>query len=174
MEYLTCPECGNPVDPSRRICPIDGYRFDDAPTSPEAPDRANLTTVDPPEPSAAASSLGNDPFAEDSGAVQVHISSARGQRSVQLGLGDLLEIGREVGSLGDLCTDNISAAHAELAVRPDRTEIRDTGRALRGSTNGTFLDGVRLPPNRWTTVPDGAVIRLGSDPALTIRVSVTP
>lgn len=164
MDDLKCSECGNVVPPTATICPYDGNRIVRGATRVESE----------PNPLAERSArTGVDPFATSGLAVELAVSSSRGARSVHLRTGDRLEIGRESGPLTDLCTDNLSAHHAEITVGSDCVEIRDTGRNLAGSTNGTFLNGDRLRPNDPTQLIDGSVVTCGADPPLTIRVSVT-
>lgn len=164
MDELRCSECGNVVPPTATICPYDGNRIVRSATRVDL--RPTPLAKQPPP-------AGVDPFAATGLVVDLVVSSSRGERSVPLRTGDRLEIGREVGPLTDLCTDNLSAHHAEITVGPDCVEIRDTGRNLSGSTNGTFLNGERLPPNAPTALVDGSVVTCGTDPPLTIRVSVT-
>lgn len=164
MDGVRCSECGNVVPPTATICPFDGNRIE-----------RSVTRIEP-EPaarSAGSETSGVDPFAAAMLVVDLLVSSSRGERSVPLRTGDRLEIGREIGPFIDLCTDNVSAHHAEITVGPSCAEIRDTGRNLAGSTNGTYVDGVRLPPNVPTRLVDGSVVTCGTDPPLTIRVSVT-
>jgi len=164
MDDVRCSECGRAVAPTATICPYDGNRIE----------RRSTPVQSEPTPSAEQHPrTGADPFASGGLAVELVVSGKRGERSVLLRTGDRLEIGREVGPLTDLCTDNLSARHAEVTVGPDCVEIRDTGRNLAGSTNGTYLDGERLPPNTPTPLLDGSVVTCGTDPPLTIRVSVT-
>jgi pSer/pThr/pTyr-binding forkhead associated (FHA) protein len=105
--------------------------------------------------------------------VDLAIASDLGQRTVRLQSGDRLQIGREVGPLTDHCTDNVSGDHAEINVGSDCIEVRDTGRDGRGSTNGTFVDGERIQPNVATRLQDGAVVTCGTEPPLTISVSLS-
>ena len=164
MGDVRCSECANIVAPKATICPICGNRIGQ-PASP--PERSTGAPGTRPGTS-------TDPFAIETLAVDLVISSDRGERSVPLRTGDRLQIGREIGPLTDLCTDNVSGHHAEIAVGSDCIEIRDTGTDLRGSTNGTYLNGERLPPNVATRLQDGAVITCGTDPPQTIRLSVAP
>jgi pSer/pThr/pTyr-binding forkhead associated (FHA) protein len=113
-----------------------------------------------------------DPFAVRTLAVDLAVTSDLGQRTIRLQSGDRLQIGREVGPLADLCTDNVSGDHAEINVGAGCVEIRDTGRDRRGSTNGTFVDGERVQPNVAVQIQDGTVVTCGTEPPLTIRVTL--
>jgi hypothetical protein len=172
VDDVTCPECSTPVDAQASICPDCGCRMEQA-----TAERAHETVVDaapPPRSHVPRRSSGDDPFAIRPLAVELAVESALGGRTVTLHAGDLLEIGREVGPLTALCTDNVSARHAELRVGHDRVEIRDTGRDDAGSTNGTYVDGERIAPGKLMELEDGSVISCGTDPPVTIRVTVVP
>ena len=161
MGDVICSECGNVAPPKATICPICGNRI-------ERPPRL-AGCVGKPGPAGTVS----DPFAVQSLVIDLAVRSDRGQRTIRLQGGDRLQIGREVGPLADLCTDNVSGDHAEINVGSACIEIRDTGRDRRGSTNGTFVDGERIQPNVATQLRDGAVITCGTDPPLTISVSLS-
>jgi len=64
--------------------------------------------------------------------------------------------------------DNISRSHAELL--PDfitgGVSVIDLG-----SSNGTFVNGVRIPPNKPTVLKNGAVVRFAAD--LSVSVLIT-
>lgn len=161
MEELKCPRCKRPVTAEVRRCDYCGGR---------QPVRKVVTPEQPP-----AGGTGADPYAESAESivsVQLAVSSPNGSRSVPLGVGDLIEIGTERGPLVDLCTDNISRRHAELRVGQTSVEVTDRGTDDTGSTNGTFVDGVRLPPMQPTIVSDGSVVTCGADPPLTIRIAI--
>ena len=59
----------------------------------------------------------------------------------------------------------ISSRHAEISFDQRRFWICD-----RGSTNGTLLNGRRLPPGRLVPVPSGSEIRLGNAAQLRFNV----
>lgn len=158
-----CPECEQPVSVGDSICGHCGEVLDWAQLAQEA-------SGDPPASLLAIETV--DPFAELCLAVNLAVSSPLGERPVSLQSGDRLQIGREVGPLADLCTDNVSGHHADLVVGSDRVEVYDIGRDELGSTNGTFLDDQRLVPRSATLVRDGSIITCGTDPPLTIRVNV--
>ncbi len=65
--------------------------------------------------------------------------------------------------------DNISRSHAELQL--DLTSGAVTVVDL-SSTNGTFVDGVRIPPNMPTVLQNGAVVRFAAN--LSVIVSIVP
>jgi ribosomal protein L40E len=161
MGDVICSECGNVAPPKATICPICGNRIERV-VSPKSAG---------PQPGHAGT--GSDPFAVRTLAVDLAVTSDLGQRTIRLQSGDRLQIGREVGPLTDLCTDNVSGDHAEINVGAGCIEIRDTGRDRRGSTNGTYVDGERIQPSVAVQLQDGAVISCGSDPPLTIRVTLT-
>ena len=56
-----------------------------------------------------------------------------------------------------LADDSVSRTHARLEYRDGGWHVSDLG-----STNGTFLNGDRLPPDTATPLPYGANIRFGA------------
>lgn len=64
--------------------------------------------------------------------------------------------------------DNISRSHAELV--PDfctgRVSLIDLG-----STNGTFVDGVRIPPHMPTLLKSGTVVRFAADFSVSVLIT---
>lgn len=148
------------------VCPVCGTRRAHNGPSGELTD-SGVESVEAPATT-------TDPFARRP-AIQAELTvqSPLGLRGITLVEGDLLEIGREVGPLSDLCGDNISSNHADIRVGPAGAEIRDTGRDCQGSMNGTFLNGVRLAPNTPTRLQHGATIKLAGDPPMTIQVAIS-
>ena len=67
--------------------------------------------------------------------------------------GGLARVGAALGNDLRLADPTVSRLHCEVKVRPDGIALRD-----RGSTNGTYVSGVRL---RDGDVPAGALVRLG-------------
>lgn len=63
--------------------------------------------------------------------------------------------------------DNISRSHAEL-----RPIVPEGGVIVvdLGSTNGTFVDGVRLPANKPTPLKSGAVVRFAANLSVTVII----
>jgi predicted component of type VI protein secretion system len=89
-------------------------------------------------------------------------------RVISLAPGDRLMVGRGQDSpLADMCTDNISHAHAYITVRGDGVYVTDNR-----STNGTYLNGNRLEADREYRLAGQTAISLGTDPPLRIDVEV--
>jgi len=63
-------------------------------------------------------------------------------------------IGSAAGNRLCIADPQVSRLHCEIRLRPDAITLRD-----RGSTNGTFVDGVRV---RDVDVPAGALVRVGT------------
>ena len=63
--------------------------------------------------------------------------------------------------------DNISRSHAELSLgTPDvGVTVVDLG-----STNGTFVDGVRIPANNPTHLKSGAVVRFAANLSVVVKI----
>lgn len=64
--------------------------------------------------------------------------------------------------------DNISRSHADLI--PGSPEGGATVVDL-GSTNGTFVDGVRVLANKSTSLKNGAVVRFAANLSVTVLIS---
>ena len=160
MARLICPDCGHSSPEGTTLCNC-GARF--SPTSTAKPRPS-------PTQSAPTEARLNDPFADPGTRFALDVSSQRGRRSLHLNAGDLLEVGAVVGPLQDLCTDNVSGHHADIRVTVHGIEVTDMGTDGRGSTNGTFIDGARIPPCVPVPVGPGSSITCGTDPPLTIRL----
>ena len=66
-------------------------------------------------------------------------------------------VGREPRCDVSLPFEGISKLHAQFIIKPDgAVDLLDAG-----STNGTFIDAVRLGPHKAARVSDGAQIRFG-------------
>jgi hypothetical protein len=84
----------------------------------------------------------------------------------------LLRIGREPPSPENLIKaihlhgfDNISRSHAELSQDPVTGVVSVID---LGSTNGTFVDGVRILPHKPTALRSGAIVRFASNLSVTV------
>lgn len=68
----------------------------------------------------------------------------------------------------------VLAEYSRVSGQHCRLEVTDTGLTVTdlGSTNGTFVNGTQLQPNRSESVPNGSEIRLG-DPECLFRVQYT-
>ena len=85
-----------------------------------------------------------------------------------------MRIGREppaeerlIKAINNLGYDNISRSHADLL--PDT----ETGGVLvvdLGSSNGTFVDGIRIPANKPVSLKSGAVVRFAANLSVTVEV----
>ena len=86
-----------------------------------------------------------------------------------------MRIGREppaeerlIKAINDLGYDNISRSHADL--------LRDAAIGGifvvdLGSSNGTFVDGVRIPANKPVSLKTGAVVRFAANLSVTVAVA---
>ena len=111
------------------------------------------------------------PVPDDPGLCQVELTWPWGKER----LTKPLRIGREPPSPERLIQeinaygyDNISRSHAELLLDPI------TGAASvidLGSSNGTFVNGVRIPPNKSTILKNGAVVRFAANLSVTIALA---
>lgn len=61
--------------------------------------------------------------------------------------------------------DNVSRRHAMLRIAGDVVSVEDLG-----SSNGTFLNGIRLPPNRPVRVRNGAKLRFAATLEVSVRI----
>ncbi len=76
-----------------------------------------------------------------------------------------LSLGRAADSDIVLLAETVSRKHATVTVRGGRAMLSDLG-----STHGTFLNSLRLPPSKLTPVEPGDLIQIGP---FTLRVIVT-
>lgn len=83
-----------------------------------------------------------------------------------------LRIGRDspappelVKAILDRGCDNVSRSHAELTVSVDNVSVKDLG-----SVNGTYIDGVRIPPNKAIPLKHGSVVRFAANLAVEISI----
>jgi hypothetical protein len=159
----SCGYCGSLL-PRRKVGAAGDKVFVQGP-APSAVQPPGTDAVQVPgEPAARAPRVGDDPFAAGAGAVL----RLPGGRVITLEPGDRLMIGRSQDSpLADICTDNISRSHAFVTVREDGAYLTDSG-----STNGTYLRGSRLEPDREYRLTGSACITFGADPPLRIDVEV--
>lgn len=181
MATVSCTVCGGDIEAGASACIFCGSV---APMGAPPPARPHGEGRGRPAP-------GRDPFARpDGGATtsggavargrrgaaggyRLRITSADGRhRTVSVGVSTHLTIGSATGPAVDLCTSNISRVHAEFRIVDGVLSVSDVGSDGRGSTNGTFVNGVRLTPGHARPVEHGDVVACGADPALTIVVEV--
>ena len=157
---MICPSCAYECDPIEETCPNCGRCLSRA--ADRADDGAGECEVD------SVSDHG-DPFA--SPAVQALVRVAP-TRVIQLAPGDRLVLGRTNDSpVADLCGSNISRHHAEIYVNQFGVFVQDSN-----STNGTFVDGERLPPSSPHQIEATTEVRLGvgddRDPPFRVTIEV--
>lgn len=118
-----------------------------------------------PLPSSSGEPSPGDPFGEPALSLVVNFSD---RSPLELTKGERILIGRHDDSpLRSSCGDNISRRHAELYVTDHGAFIEDLG-----STNGTAVDGLRLPPNEPFRLAGSACVSLGNSPPLVFQVEV--
>ncbi len=81
-----------------------------------------------------------------------------------------LRIGRDPPAPADLAKairdrgyDNVSRTHAELSVCDENVCVKDLG-----SANGTYVDGVKIPPNKSIPLRHGSIVRFAANLAVEI------
>jgi len=86
-----------------------------------------------------------------------------------------LRIGREpptpeslIKAINAYGCDNISRSHAELFLDSVTGSVSLVD---LGSSNGTFVDGVRIPPNESTVLRNGAVVRFAANLPVTVAIA---
>ena len=167
---MTCRSCGNDNDAGDDSC---GYCGSPLPRR-MASAAGEMTAVQVtqanvapalPASTAQVSPASDDPFATSIGAT-LRLPSGR---VITLEPGDRLMIGRGQDSpVADICTDNISRVHAFITVRDDGVYLTDSR-----STNGTYLKGSRLEPDREYRLTGSIGVSFGADPPLQIDVEVS-
>jgi hypothetical protein len=142
-----CPACGADVpDPSNLVC-VDCLE--------ELSPRAQPTSASHTRREAAASGGLRLLFPERSVGVPPVGALLLGRDADQSPLAALFA-----------ARDNVSRRHASVGVGPDGTGwVRD-----EFSTNGTFVNGTRVPPGATVPLADGDEVRIASD--VTARVEV--
>ncbi|RAY14404.1 hypothetical protein DPM19_15720 [Actinomadura craniellae] len=90
---------------------------------------------------------------------------------IKVSVGQHVVLGRDVGQSPVATTftqyDNVSRRHSTVWLDPSGTAwVRD-----EGSTNGTFVNGERLPPRVEAPLADGDSLRLAADVTGTVHVS---
>jgi two-component system, NtrC family, response regulator AtoC len=78
----------------------------------------------------------------------------------------ILTLGRDDGVSLELMTSSVSRVHAEIEVRLEDVLVRD-----RGSRNGTFLNGAKVPSDQSVPFHFGDEMRLGDAVVSLFRVS---
>jgi hypothetical protein len=66
--------------------------------------------------------------------------------------------------------NNISRSHADIAQDPATGIVSVTD---LGSTNGTYVDGVKIIPNKPTVLKNKAVVRFASGLSVTVFIRIT-
>jgi pSer/pThr/pTyr-binding forkhead associated (FHA) protein len=168
MAAVKCRRCGYDNDPGDDSCAYCGN-----PLPRRRASAGEEVTAQEPQPGAAqapqanagqAAGVRDDPFATTMG-VTLRLPNGR---VITLEPGDRLMVGRSQDSpMADICTDNISRVHAFITVRGDGAYLTDSR-----STNGTYLNGSRLEPDREYRLTGSAGISFGADPPLRIDVEV--
>jgi len=142
---VICPSCAYECDRAEETCPNCGRRL------PRMADRAG-SAVRAYE--VASVSDDGDPFALSKAGAMVRVAPTR---VIALECGDRLVLGRTNDSpVADLCGSNISRHHAEIYVNQFGVFVQDSN-----STNGTFVDGDRLPPSSPHRIEATTEVRLG-------------
>jgi pSer/pThr/pTyr-binding forkhead associated (FHA) protein len=168
---VKCRSCGHDNDPGDDSCgycgsPLPRRKTSAAgPTKAEAPVAVQAPVAAQPTVAAQTAQENDDPFATRAGAT-LRLPNGR---VITLEPGDRLMVGRSQDSpLADVCTDNISREHAFITVRQDGVFLTD-----RRSTNGTYLNGSRLEPDREYRLAGPVAVSFGADPPLRIDVEVS-
>ncbi len=80
--------------------------------------------------------------------------------------GRTIPLGRHENTVPELAEfPNVSATHCVVDFTRYPARVTDVGSDGRGSRNGTYLDGLRLTPNDWKELVEGAMLELGRDSA---------
>lgn len=150
-----CPDCGTPAgDSAALVCVACLREFSPAPATEQgigqtAADAEDLTRT-----------------RRDIRVAAIVVETTGG--SARLDPAPAILIGRDLASpVGRLLAahDNVSRRHAEIRVNHTGVWVSDLG-----STNGTYLEGRRLPAGQPTPLIDGSHLRLASNVETVIRV----
>lgn len=171
-ELITCPHCGLDHGVHQTTCDVTGL---------DLPSRSHLQGADRAESSfdtgknvatgadGAVPGGGGDPFAGRTNSAPVRTVVIAGL-SFPLSTESPIVVGRETGVGASLkLPDNVSTTHAVIRAAADGVvTITDIGSQGRGSTNGTFVNGVKILANEPTIVAPGDRVELGQAPATVI------
>ncbi len=157
----TCPQCGFSLGAADRECPVCGKKLgDSAPMSPKAAPRFG--------PGQGQYSVRED---ENGGIAVFRLTKASGPKVTLRGkLGDIpikrspFRLGKQA-DIVDHCVPNnaVSRRHMELCIEGSACYAVDLN-----STNGTFLNGRRLPAGSKAPLKNGDILMLGNEKFMVI------
>lgn len=111
-------------------------------------------------------------FSADNGVAPYHVELAWPWGRARLT--QPLRIGREpsatetfIKEINARGYDNISRSHADLYYDSATGEVTVVD---LGSANGTFIDGIRIPPNKPTMLKNGAVVRFAANLSVVVQI----
>jgi ribosomal protein L40E len=89
---------------------------------------------------------------------------------VKIAVGERVVLGRDAGQSPTAATftqyDNVSRRHATVSLDDGQPRVRD-----EGSTNGTYVNGERIPPGVEVPLREGDSLRLAADVTGTVYLS---
>jgi ABC-type multidrug transport system ATPase subunit/pSer/pThr/pTyr-binding forkhead associated (FHA) protein len=132
MLMSNCPRCRVPVQPDAAFCPSCGLNL-----APAAPGKTAPTISISARPELAVQELGG------------------GKQSYPL-TKSVMRVGRAADNDIVIASKLVSGHHLQVESQTGRVTVTDLN-----STNGTMLNGVRIPPNQATPLHPGAVMRVG-------------
>ena len=160
-----CPQCGATVRSWQRSCPVCGYVLDAIGNTGAGPGGVNPIPSPAGYPSAddVGTSVLDENEADDAGTSV--LSSEDTARVVRLSTGESISISLPA-TLGKgsqatcLITGNkaISRTHVRITVDGSGYQVEDLA-----STNGTKVDGVKLPKGGTAKLEEGTVFELGDE-----------
>lgn len=144
----TCPRCGAPAAPGTRFCQSCGQPLEGSAPTPRPAGFAGLVPEPvSPEPVATPEPVAVTPYV---------VRTSTGEH-LELELPAVLGKGSAARVIID-GNPAISRAHARVSRTDEGCQIEDLG-----STNGTFVDGVRLTAGVPASLADGAVVVLANE-----------
>jgi hypothetical protein len=180
---LLCPHCGQHLTrgPSRAARPAAAAAVAEAEPSASSPSVAPVEAEAGPTRRCQAPGCGNElppgagvcqycgaPAPLEAAAVSGAVTIVCPWGPVQLAPGAPVDLGRDSGFsrlAGELDRfDNISRRHARIELQADGVYVTDFG-----STNGTYIDGRRITPNRPERADASSTVRLASN--VTLRLA---
>lgn len=149
--FSNCPRCSVPLRPGARFCPTCGFSMSQ-PLPVPAPAQAAVPAA--PEPGGGG--LRTQMLGASAGAVNLAVRWMGGKSERHQISQGLVRVGRAPDNDIVINHPAVSGHHLSLAITPNNITITDLN-----STNGTQLNGQKIPPNAPQPMRVGDVIRIG-------------
>jgi pSer/pThr/pTyr-binding forkhead associated (FHA) protein len=113
-------------------------------------------TAGPATPAPTAAAQPDAPADKMGPIASGHVLRHENGLTLQIPQGEAVSIGRQEEATMRLDSTQVSRRHAEVKYDGGVVQLRDVG-----STNGTTVNGVRLEPMKWYSLPSASTVRFG-------------